>query len=77
MVVAGVDPQHKEHPMVVAGVDPQHKEHPMGRTTREKIQRAVDIAAIATKTNYVGPLIAVLTFVRYLPPKKKFTGQNI
>ncbi|KAJ7218220.1 hypothetical protein C8J57DRAFT_1613027 [Mycena rebaudengoi] len=31
----------------------------------EGIQRAVDVAALATRGNYVGPLVAAVTFVRF------------
>ena len=45
--------------MAVAGVDTD----PVGQTTKEGIQRVADVAAAATRGNYVGPLISATTLV--------------
>ena len=46
--------------MAVAGVD---TDAPVGQATKEGIQRVADVAAAATRGNYVGPLISATTFV--------------
>ena len=49
--------------MVVAGVNFEEKNPSAGQATREGIQRVADVAAAATRGNYVGPLISAVTFV--------------
>ena len=46
--------------MTVAGVDTDSTD---GQATKEGIQRIADVAAAATRGNYVGPLISAATFV--------------
>lgn len=53
----------------VAGLDstrvrgqPEEFDPPQADATA--VQKVVDITAVATKANYVGPLIAAVTFVR-------------
>ena len=46
--------------MAIAGVDTDAS---VGQATKEGIQRVADVAAAATRGNYVGPLISATTFV--------------
>ena len=48
--------------MTVAGVDTDSAD---GQATKEGIQRIADVAAAATRGNYVGPLISAATFVSF------------
>lgn len=52
--------------MAVAGVeaDGSTKFTP-AQATKDGIQEAVDITNAATRGNYVGPLVAAITFVRF------------
>ena len=50
--------------MAIAGVDTEGVNTSVGQATKEGIQRVADVAAAATRGNYVGPLISAVTFVR-------------
>jgi hypothetical protein len=50
--------------MAIAGVDTGRENTSVGQATREGIQRVADVAAAATRGNYIGPLISAVTFVR-------------
>jgi hypothetical protein len=50
--------------MEVTGVD-------SGNVGKEGIQRVVDVVALATRGNYVGPLIAAVTFVGVSESRKQ------
>jgi hypothetical protein len=50
--------------MAVAGVDDCQKGLPCEQATRDGIQHTVDVVNLATKGNYIGPLVAAVTFVR-------------
>jgi hypothetical protein len=52
--------------LAIAGVDAENKTN-LEMTTREGIQKTVDVAAAATHGNYVGPLVAAVTFVGPTP----------
>jgi NAD(P)-dependent dehydrogenase (short-subunit alcohol dehydrogenase family) len=58
IVVAGVSALRPL--MSVAGVDNVKRDF----ATREGLQYAADVTALAIKGNYVGPLLAAITFVR-------------
>ncbi|CAA7266434.1 unnamed protein product [Cyclocybe aegerita] len=57
--------------MGVAGVGPQPGSSNLPQATQEDIQRTVDVAAAATRGNFVGPLIAAVTFVPLLTNTSK------
>ena len=48
--------------MAIAGADTDAS---VGQATKEGIQRIADVAAAATRGNYVGPLISAATFVSF------------
>ena len=48
--------------LAIAGLEVE-KNVELQMTTREGIQNTVDVAAAATRGNYVGPLVAAVTFV--------------
>jgi hypothetical protein len=50
--------------MSVAGVEVHGKEFTPTQPTKDGIKKAVEITAAATRGNYVGPLVAAITFVR-------------
>jgi hypothetical protein len=50
--------------MAVAGVEDCQKGREWAQATRDGIQHAVDVANLATRGNYIGPLVAAVTFVR-------------
>ncbi|KAJ7228103.1 hypothetical protein C8J57DRAFT_1387875 [Mycena rebaudengoi] len=53
--------------MEVAGVEPsKDNKAAVPDATVEGIQRAVDVASLATRGNYVGPLVAAITFIPLL-----------
>jgi len=48
----------------IAGLEEEKKSAvPRAQAAADGIQRIVDVAAAATKGNYVGPLVAAVTFV--------------
>ena len=49
--------------MAIARVDTDGDNSTVGQATKEGIQRIADVAAAATRGNYVGPLISAATFV--------------
>lgn len=49
--------------MAVAGVNARGSQFIPTKATKAGIQKAVDITAAATRGNYVGPLVAAITFV--------------
>ena len=51
--------------MAIAGIDTEGDNSSVGQTTKEGVQRVADVAAAATRGNYVGPLISAVTFVRF------------
>ena len=51
--------------MTIAGVDTNGDNSTAGQATKEGIQRIADVAAAATRGNYVGPLISAATFVGF------------
>jgi hypothetical protein len=59
-VVAGVSALQPL--LAIAGVEAEKKTE-LEMTTREGIQNTVEVAAAATRGNYVGPLVAAVTFV--------------
>lgn len=52
--------------MAVAGVDADGSKFNPAQATKEGIQEAVDITTVAMRGNYVGPLVAAITFVSFL-----------
>jgi len=52
--------------MAVAGVEAVGSKFTFRQATKEGIQQAVDITTSATRGNYVGPLVAAITFVPLL-----------
>ncbi|KAJ3493472.1 hypothetical protein NLJ89_g11011 [Agrocybe chaxingu] len=57
--------------MAVAGVEPHPRSPNLPQATKEDIQRTVDVAAAATRGNFVGPLVAAVTFVPLLTNTSK------
>ena len=51
--------------MAIAGVDTEVENTSVGHATKEGIQRVANVAAAATRGNYVGPLISAVTFVGF------------
>ena len=52
--------------MAIAGVDTDgDTTSSVVKTSKEDIQRVADVAAAATRGNYVGPLISATTFVSF------------
>jgi len=56
--------------LAIAGVEVENKTE-LEMTTLEGIQNTVDVAAAATRGNYVGPLVAAVTFVPLLSNTSK------
>lgn len=52
--------------MAVAGVDADGSKFNPAQATKEGIQEAVDITTVAMRGNYVGPLVAAITFIPLL-----------
>jgi hypothetical protein len=52
--------------MAVADVAGERKGKLMEQATPQSIQHAVDVAEKAATANYVGPLVAAVTFVRQI-----------
>lgn len=50
--------------MAVAGVEAT-RDNQLKDATKEGIQHTINVAAAATRGNYVGPLLAAITFVTY------------
>ena len=53
--------------MAIAGVNIEGDNTSLQQATKEGIQRVADIAAAATRGNYLGPLISAVTFVGFSP----------
>ena len=52
--------------IATSGVDTDGDNTSVKQATKEGIQRIADVAAAATRGNYVGPLISAATFVSIL-----------
>jgi hypothetical protein len=50
--------------LAVAGADRKGTDLTPMQTTAEGIQKASDVASLAIKGNYIGPLVGAVTFVR-------------
>jgi len=58
--------------LAIAGIKTERKTE-LEMTTREGIQNTVEVAAAATRGNYVGPLVAAVTFVSNpVSPSREF-----